>query len=287
MSKLLAVDLDGTLFYPKRLTRRIPKRNITFLRKWIDAGNRVVLISSRSNDFTSKLDKEIKRPVDVINHLGAQIRINDELVQDVCLDKDHLTSALNEIRENFDTMAYMICTDEYPMVMRGNKDLNAFKTFLYKFWYFMQGKYKEKYIVDNDVFEKQLATARTFMARILFGVKKKKNSAKAKEMNKKLRERFPDIEFSWTDIIIEMSPAGCTKSNSLNFYVEKTGFKKEDVYVVGDSGNDITMFQEYYEHSYCMAHSYSSVKKYAKHVISRVHNLDKLVLEGEKNDPII
>ena len=100
----------------------------------------------------------------------------------------------------------------------------------------MQGKYKEKYIVDNDVFEKQLATARTFMARILFGVKKKKNSAKAKEMNKKLRERFPDIEFSWTDIIIEMSPAGCTKSNSLNFYVEKTGFKKEDVYVVGDSG---------------------------------------------------
>ena len=86
MSKLLAVDLDGTLFYPKRLTRRIPKRNITFLRKWIDAGNRVVLISSRSNDFTSKLDKEIKRPVDVINHLGAQIRINDELVQDVCLD---------------------------------------------------------------------------------------------------------------------------------------------------------------------------------------------------------
>ncbi|MCR5309564.1 MAG: Cof-type HAD-IIB family hydrolase [Bacilli bacterium] len=280
MSKLLAVDLDGTLFYPKRLTRRIPKKNVAFLRKWIDAGNKVVLISSRSNDFMQKLNKEIKRPVDMVCHLGAQIRINDELVRDVCIDKNHLKTVLEEIKANYKTLSYMICTEDLPMCMRGNKDLNAFTRFFYKFWYFFQGKYKEKYVVDNKVFEDLLANSRTFMARILFGVKKK-NSQVAKELNKKLRERFPDIEFSWTDIIIEMSPAGCTKSDSLDFYVEKTGFKKEDVYVVGDSGNDITMFQEYYEHSYCMAHSYSSVKKYAKNVISRVHNLDKLVLEGE------
>ena len=63
MSKLLAVDLDGTLFYPKQVTHRISKKNVAFLRKWIDAGNKVVLVSSRSNDFTNKLDKEIKRPV--------------------------------------------------------------------------------------------------------------------------------------------------------------------------------------------------------------------------------
>jgi hydroxymethylpyrimidine pyrophosphatase-like HAD family hydrolase len=197
-----------------------------------------------------------------------------------------LKNVLDEIRTNYDTLSYIISTEDYPLAMRDNKDLGLFSRIFYRIWYFFQGRYKEKYVLGNDNFDNQIENGRTFVARIVFGVKKKNNQI-AKELNKKLRERFPDIEFSWTDIIIEMSPAGCTKSNSLNFYVEKTGFKKEDVYVVGDSGNDITMFQEYYEHSYCMAHSYSSVKKYAKHVISRVHNLDKLVLEGEKNDPII
>ena len=281
MSKLLAVDLDGTLFYPKKLTRLIPKKNVLFLRKWIDEGNKVVLISSRSYDFTKKLKNEIQRPVDFINYIGAQVRINDELIRDVAIEKEHLISVLDEIKNNYDTLSFMIATNDFPLVMSDNKNLGAFARGFYSFWYFWQLKYREKYICSNKVFDEQIVKGNTYLTRILFGIKKK-NHEIAKELNKKLRERFPDIEFSWTDIIIEMTPSGCTKSESLKFYVEKTGFNKDDVYVVGDSGNDITMFQEYYEHSYCMAHSYSSVKKYAKHIISRVHNLDKLVLEGDK-----
>lgn len=286
MSKLLAVDLDGTLFYPKKLTRRIPKKNVEFLRKWIDAGNKVVLVSSRSYDFTDKLKKEIQRPVDFINYIGAQIRIDDKLVRNVKINQDHLTTVLSEIKKNYDTLSFQIATDEFPLCMSDNKNLGWLGRTFYKFWYFWQGIYKEKYICDNKVFDSELAKGNTYLTRILFGIKKK-NSLIAKELNKKLREQFSDIEFSWTDIVIEMSPAGCTKSESLKFYVEQTGFAKEDIYVVGDSGNDITMFQEYFEHSYCMAHSYSSVKKYAKHIISRVHKLDGLVLEGEKYEPNI
>lgn len=281
MPKLLAVDLDGTLFYPKKLTRRIPKKNVKFLRKWIDQGNKVVLVSSRSWNFTEKLKKEIQRPVDFINFMGAQIRINDELVRDIPINNDHLVKVLSEIRENAETLSFMIATKDFPLCMSDNKNLGFLSQGFYRFWYFWQGKYKEKYICNNKVFDEQLAKGNTYLTRILFGIKKK-NMLVAKELNKKLREQYPDIEFSWTDIIIEMSPAGCTKSESLKFYVEKTGFAKEDVYVVGDSGNDITMFQEFYEHSFCMAHSYSSVKKYAKNIVSRVHNLDGLVLEGEK-----
>lgn len=281
MSKLLAVDLDGTLFYPKQLTRCIPKKNVKFLRKWIDEGNKVVLISSRSYDFSQKILKEIQRPVDFINYLGAQIRIDNELVRDQHIPNENLQTVINEIKDEYDILSFMITTPDFPLIMNDNVHLGKFAKAFYAFWYFWQGKYKEKYICDNKVFDEQLIKGNTYLTRILFGVKKK-NHQIAKELNKKLRERFPDIEFSWTDIIIEMTPAGCTKSESLKFYVEKTGFNKEDVFVVGDSGNDITMFQEYYDHSYCMAHSYSSVKKYAKNIISRVHNLDELVLEGEK-----
>ena len=286
MSKLLAVDLDGTLFYPKQIGRRISKKNVKFLRKWIDSGNKVVLISSRSYDFTKTLTEEIGRPVDFINFLGGQIRVGDELVRDVYLDNVQMRKILDEIKESLDTLSFMVATNDVPLIISKNKKAGALLVGFYKFWYSLQGKYREKCVISNEVFDEQIANGRTYLIRIVFGIKKKKADI-AKEVNKLLRERYPDIEFSWTDIIVEMSPAGCTKSEALKTYVEKTGYSKDDVYVVGDSGNDITMFQEFFENSYCMAHSYSSVKKYAKHVISRVHNLDELVLEGDKHEPII
>ena len=60
MAKLLAIDLDGTLFYPRRVRKCICKKNVIFLRKWIDAGNKLVLVTSRSTQFTAKLKDEIQ-----------------------------------------------------------------------------------------------------------------------------------------------------------------------------------------------------------------------------------
>ena len=39
MNKVLATDLDGTLFYPKGRKRCIPKKNVKFLQDFIDDGN--------------------------------------------------------------------------------------------------------------------------------------------------------------------------------------------------------------------------------------------------------
>ena len=49
MSKVLAVDLDGTLFYPRKLKRCISLKNVHFLRRWIDEGNRLLVVTSRSH----------------------------------------------------------------------------------------------------------------------------------------------------------------------------------------------------------------------------------------------
>jgi len=281
MSKLLALDLDGTLFWPKQHRRLIPKKNVEFLRKWIDLGNKVVLVSSRGYDFTSKAALEIDRPVDHINYIGGQIRANDKLIRDVCIEKTELGAILTEIREHNDILAFTATTDEYPLLIRNNQELGKFLLGFYRIWYFFQGKYREKYSCDNKIFDSAIENSKTYLVRVMFGIKKK-NVQIAKELNKVLREKYPQIECSWTDLIIEIGAEGCSKSASLNYYVQQTGYDKDDVYVVGDSGNDITMFTQFYEHSYCMAHSYSSVKKYAKNIISRVHNLDRLVLEGEK-----
>ena len=44
---------------------------------------------------------------------------------------------------------------------------------------------------------------------------------------------------------------------------------------MGDSGNDIAMFKEFYENSYCIAKANINVRKHAKHVIRYFDDIEK------------
>ena len=46
--KLIATDLDGTLFYPKKRIKMISKKNLRFLRDRIDKENHIVIVSGRN-----------------------------------------------------------------------------------------------------------------------------------------------------------------------------------------------------------------------------------------------
>ena len=57
--------------------------------------------------------------------------------------------------------------------------------------------------------------------------------------------------------------------------------------VVGDSGNDISMFEAYQKNSFCMEHSPDAVKKHAAHVVKRFYDLEKYLYPSEeRNKPL-
>ena len=280
MSKLLAVDLDGTLFYPRNFTRCISKKNVKFLRKWIDAGNRVVLISSRSYGFVKELEKEVERPIDFISSTGAQIVADGELKQDLYLNNEHLKSVLDDIVEKFQPLGFLASGKDKGHIIKVVNPVSKMIFWVYHLWWFFQFKYREKYLIGNKEFDDFIANGKVCKIMVFYGLKK--NKAKlSKEINKELRDKYNDIEVSWTAQVNEITPHNCNKSAGLHKYCELMNVAKEDVYVVGDSGNDISMFNDFHEHSFCMRHSYPSVKKYASHIISRVYKLDKIVLKGE------
>lgn len=281
MQKLLAVDLDGTLFYPKKTNRCISKRNCKFLQKWIDLGNKVVLITSRSTTFIERLKKEIQRPFDFLTCNSANVSINGELVRDISIPRDTIQDLVEKINVECHPIGYLLTTKKYNLIIRNNLKRSKFLLFCYLIYHKLQFKYREDFVLDNDVFDKELAEGDVQKMMIFFGLRKK-NYDKAKAINKELRAKYPDAEFSWSNQVVELTPKNCNKGDGLEYYCNVSNISKDNVYVVGDSGNDIAMFNKFHEHSYCMAHSYPSVKKYAKHIISRVHKLDKLVLKGEK-----
>ena len=283
MSKLLAVDLDGTLFYPRQLTRKIPKKNVEFLQNWIDSGNKVVLISSRSYEFTESLNAEIKRPVDFINYNGTQFRINGVLVKDSPMDNKVLGLILEKIIKMNKTIAFLSSSDRFPAVLRDNVGFGKLMRGFYRLWYWMQGQYKERYLVDNDLFDSEIRNGKVYCVRMFFGVKKNKKMV-AKEVTTSVRPEFPENESSWTELMIELTPKGSNKADALSYYVDKINMNRKNIYVIGDSGNDITMFTTFHKHSYCMKHSNAAVKKYARNTISRVYKLEKILKKGKNND---
>ncbi len=280
MAKLLAVDLDGTLFYPKQIRRCIPKKNQKFLTKWVDAGNRVVLITSRGIDFLARLNDELDRPVDLLPCSSAQVVVNDKIIREESIPNNALISILNKIENRYHPLSYMITTKEHPLIIKQNRKVNFIYKFLYKLYWIFQGKYRENYEMDDKLFDSEIKNGKVLKVMVVFGLGKNKKKL-SKEINKELRDNFPEIEASWSDIIIELTPKGCSKGEGLEYYCNALNIKNDDVYVVGDSGNDIAMFTKFHENSYCMKHAFTSVRKYAKHSISRVHNLDKIVLKGE------
>ena len=280
MCKLLACDLDGTLFYPKGIKRCISRRNTHFLRKWIDSGNKVVLITSRSTEFIERLKKEIKRPFDYMTCTSSQTYHNGELVKHQWMPNDELLNVFEKIDERYKPIGYLLTGEGYPCVVYNPKRANLFFRIICKFYYFFQFQYREPAISSNETFMDLMKNGKCYKLMTFFGFGKKKGPL-SKEINKELRENFPQIESSWSLIVNELTPKGCNKGDGLEEYCRIAKIDKKDVYVVGDSGNDIAMFQRFYEHSYCMAHAYPTVKKYAKHTVTRVYSLDKLVLKGE------
>ena len=157
MAKLLAIDLDGTLFYPKRIRHCICKKNIVFLRKWIDAGNKLVLVTSRSTQFTAKLKDEIKRPVDFLNCCSSQIIANDKLIYDQCMPNEELKQILNAIEETYEPIAFLMTSENHPCIIKYSRKVNRIYTFFYRVWWWFQFSYREPFTVDNEMFEKELS----------------------------------------------------------------------------------------------------------------------------------
>ena len=281
MCKLLACDLDGTLFYPKQLNRCISRKNVRFLRKWIDSGNKVVLITSRSKEFAERLNKEIQRPFDLMSCTSSQIFHDGQLIKHSWMPNKELETIFWKIDEKYKPIGYLLTGENNPCIVYNTKRAGLFFQILYKLYYFFQFKYREPAFMDNEKFMDLMRNGKCYKLMTFFGLGKNKSKL-SKEINKALRENYPTIESSWSLIVNELTPKGCNKGEGLEEYCKALNINKDDVYVVGDSGNDIAMFQAFHEHSYCMAHAYPSVKKYAKHAITRVYKLDKLVLKGEK-----
>ena len=281
MAKLLATDLDGTLFFPKKRIRLISNRTRDFIRDFIDQGNHFVVVSGRNIGPCSRVFKRLEREGVAIGCNGSFISKEGQLIYHKTFDGEVLQRVIKFCEENFEIKEFYVMADTDEFVQR-----RRFKSLIYRImnslWYFYQGALRNPYTIDEARFNELINTGHVFKLMVMFGISKK-SIKRSQEANKELFKQFGnEIEASWSGEFIEISPYGCSKSNGLKFMENYLKINHDDVFVVGDSGNDISMFKEYQEHSFCMSHAPLSVSKYAKHTIKRFENIKDYLNEDKE-----
>ena len=281
MAKLLATDLDGTLFYPKRRIRLVSSKTKKMIQKFIDDGNHFVVVSGRNIGPCNRIFKRIQRDGIAIGCNGSFITENGKLIASKTFEPSVLQRIIKYVESHFKIREFYVMSDSDELIMR-----RKFKSFGYRFmnvlWYFYQGALRNPYTVDEEKFNKVINEGHAFKLMIMFGISKQ-SIKRSQEANKELFKEFGnEVECSWSNEFIEISPYGCSKSNGLKFVADYLKIHHDDIFVVGDSGNDISMFKEYQENSFCMSHAPLSVSKYAKHAIKKFENIKDYLYEDKE-----
>lgn len=277
--KVIATDLDGTLFYPKKKFRLISMRNRRFLRRFIDDGGRLLIVSSRNISVRDKIADVLERPVDMVGCNGCFVTADQRFIYEQCFDNALLREVLEYVNRSIRPKIFLLSSRNHTFVMKRN-----FYTWWYIPYYFFQGALREFFVRNDDILEREMNEGYVYKVMLLVGIRKSA-TYKARDLVPELSERFPNVEFTWTGQMLEITPKACTKSQGIAFYLDYRKISHDNVLVVGDSGNDVSMFDSFPEHSYCMSHAEDEVKAHAKATIKYVSDLEKLLYPSEDGRP--
>ncbi len=112
MSKLIATDLDGTLFYPKHRIRMISKKSLRFIRKFIDEGNQFAIVSGRNASFGFKVAKKINREISIVGCNGAFVYHKNKKIFSKTIDPEGAKKVIEYIEETYKPKAYFIMSND-------------------------------------------------------------------------------------------------------------------------------------------------------------------------------
>jgi HAD superfamily hydrolase (TIGR01484 family) len=282
--KVIATDLDGTLFYPRKRFSMIGKDNRAFINRFTNDGGRLLLVSSRGRYFSEKVSRNLGMHLDSVGCNGAFITSNDVTIKETFFNPALLKRILTEMSRKWKLPLVILMSKHRNMVLTqtGVSRMTNIAYFLYEFF---QGVYREPFIRSDKIFYEEIEKGEVYKILIMMGALPNKITL-AREVNRQCRIDYPEAEFSWVNQGIEVTPKGCSKGEGIEFYLDYNRIPRDNVIVVGDSGNDISMFEAFKNQSYCLEHGSSQVQKHASHIIRRFYDLEQVVYPSEGTESI-
>ncbi|MBR5005363.1 MAG: HAD-IIB family hydrolase [Erysipelotrichaceae bacterium] len=256
MKKLFISDLDGTLLkIGNEYSAGVSEENKNIIQKYIANGNLFAIASARGHKYLPVISEMLGFTPDYIGGNGTELIIEGKsemfyldfgfyslLKQAVVKDSLSATVILQT-----EKASYCEDRDAYPF---------GFENPLHTPDMF---KFSEHPVPEDFSVERPISIA-VFV-----------EPERMELVKQKLRDRFSSqVEIVSSDIdLINITPKGCTKASGILRLMEYYELKIDDVGVVGDSDNDVNMF-DVTKFSYCMDHSEDFVKNRASKIVKSV-----------------
>ena len=144
MSKLIAIDLDGTLFYPKKRIKLVSKENIKFLKLAKANGHEVVFVTSRNRQFVEKVLKEIDLDIDYVCRNGCVVVHDHQVILDKVIAKEDVQKVTSFIKLRHQRYMFSVDTKEASNIVFTSAYV-WYLNIIYRIYYFLQGRYREDF----------------------------------------------------------------------------------------------------------------------------------------------
>lgn len=280
MIKAIATDLDGTLFYPKKRIRLISKPNKQFIQNVLKEGKEVILVTGRNYSIANKVEQAIgmSKSISIVACNGAVIMHQGEIIKEEYISGEEALELYYEMSaKHRNIKTWMFFTGDQFMIVEPS-GLNPIEKIAGVIGLNAQGAYYEPFMIGKKKMIEYLKKKDTKIYKIMpwFGYMKKSKTL-ARDATKEWIEHYGDkYNFAWAVDAVEISKKGVNKASALKQLLKEINIGEDEVAVVGDSGNDISLFRSF-ENSFVMNQAAEEVKKEAKTIINSVSDLEKYI----------
>ncbi|MDV4151669.1 Cof-type HAD-IIB family hydrolase [Clostridium sp. AL.422] len=258
--KYLACDLDGTLL---REDQTISRENLEAIIWFKKEGNKFVISTGRNVDSIYDLFRdypEIEYDYIVACNGSIVLDNNKEVILNKYIRNDIAEKIIKDFidREdvciNFvsDGQHYLIETKSLEHASCLSQDISD-----------MLVRFKDR-ISINELF----STRRMYSFISIFSLNK--DVELAEDIKNLLVKIYgQDLEAFRNQFFVDISPKDCSKGNGLKSILELNDIKEENLYAIGDSFNDVSMF-ELTKNSFTFHHVEEDLKRIANKHVSTV-----------------
>lgn len=256
MKKLLAADVDGTLY----VNEEVHDKSIEYIKKFRNDGNAFLLCTGRNLGGLKHIITDYDIEVDGFVLCNGSVLLDKDfnVIHSANIQDNIIKKAFEECKENEEYNFYfadndkMYIVDGYnsnPMISAGN------------------AKNMEIIIIDEKDFYKNEYTANVIGLEV-----KDRCIEKAKGKLIKLEGILGnEVSLYRNQSFIDIAPKGCSKSEGIAKVLDNYGVVDDNVFVIGDSWNDLSMFEKY-KNSYTFTYAEEELQKHAANVVDAFYD---------------
>lgn len=262
--KYLATDLDGTIL---QKDQTINKEDVEALVKFKEAGNTIIISTGRGLEGIYRAFEnypEIKYDYIVACNGSIVADNNKNIIYNNQIDSDTAIELFEELSKNESVIIH--CEDEKSsFLVRPNH--NRFDKEI--------EEYAEKFKSILSI-EELLKTKRSYPIISIIAINEDIEIAEEAK-NSILKKYGQGLEAYRNQHYVDIAVKNCSKGNGLKKLTETLGVDHNDLYVIGDSYNDLSMF-EITENSYTFTYAEDGVKACAKNIVNNEAELINKIL---------